>query len=89
MKLSGTNYPLQKTENLLLIQGYISEKLSLYIFWGGKWPAQQLAAGTGPRSRAGPGKTEKNTAFFLGADPAGPESGISVLVIRVIRVKLG
>ena len=34
MKLSGTNYPLLKTENLLLIHGSISEKLSLYRFFG-------------------------------------------------------
>ena len=45
MKLSGTNYPLLKTENLLLIHGSISEKLSLYRFFGTQfffflWPAR-------------------------------------------------
>ena len=34
MKLSGTNYRHLKTENLLLIHGSISEKLSLYRFFG-------------------------------------------------------
>ena len=34
MKLSGTNYRLLKTENLLLIHGSISETLSLYRFFG-------------------------------------------------------
>ena len=69
MKLSGTNYPLLKTENLLLIQGSISEKLSLYRIFGTQkkiifWvfflagPVAGRPA-PGPGSRAGPGIIEK------------------------------
>ena len=81
MKLSGTNYPLLKTENLLLIHGSISEKLSLYRFFGTQkkklifWvflagPGSRRPA-PGPGSRAGPGNIEKHVFFFwAGPGPA-------------------
>ena len=84
MKLSGTNYPLLKTENLLLIQGSISEKLSLYRFFGPHfWPARVLggrhrARGAGP-DREISKNMEKHCSFWLAW--AGPGSGISVLRI--------
>ena len=72
MKLSGTNYPLLKTENLLLIQGSISEKLSLYQQFEHFFFFSIFLAGPGSgRPALGPGagpdweKPNKNEQLFF------------------------
>ena len=87
MKLSGTNYCHLKTENLLLIHGSISEKLSLYLIFGTQKkncffarPGSQ-EAGTGPGKPGRTGKYRKTREKKIGWPGAGPESGISVLRI--------
>ena len=68
MKLSGIKYLPEKTKNPCLIHGSIKEKLSLLKIFDnfssfGRPGFRE--AGTGPGSRAGPGKTKNNEKHFF------------------------
>ena len=75
MKLSGTNYPLLKTENLLLIHGSISEKLSLYQKIEQFFFSIFLAGPGSGRPAPGPGagpdreKPKKTKNYFFNRHP--------------------